>query len=324
MERIILDTDIGDDIDDAFALTLAVRSPELSLAGVTTVFRNAERRARLALKLLSTLGVSGAPVLAGCDNPFVESFRVQERDTWDPQGRFVPCQYAMEYDGIALPSEEHAVDFIIRTVREQPGQIVLVTIGPLTNVGMALRKAPEIASRIKSITMMGGWRSENAPEWNILCDPEAAWIVFTAGVPITMVGLDVTLRCSLSTQEVERLRQAGSEGLGLLYEMTQKWIAHSGAHNPILHDPLAVATLIDESVVRFEPRLVQVALEGAQRGCTLTRTPPLGRGSTPPELSQDRHSAKGMPEQPAVRVASMVEAARFKSLFLERILKASR
>ncbi len=205
------------------------------------------------------------------------------------------------------------MDFIIRTVREQPGQIVLVTIGPLTNAAMALRKAPDIAKSLKSITTMGGWRSENSPEWNILCDPEAARIVFTSGVPITMVGLDVTLRCSLSLQEVDRLRQAGSAGLGLLYELTQKWLAHSGAKSPILHDPLAVATLIDNSVVRFEPRIVQVALEGTHRGCTLTRTPP--------DPSQDRHFAKGKSEQPASRVASMVDAARFKSLFLDRILK---
>ncbi|HET6487827.1 MAG TPA: nucleoside hydrolase [Spirochaetia bacterium] len=316
MERIILDTDIGDDIDDAFALTLVVRSPELSLAGVTTVFRNAERRAKLSLKLLSTLGVSGIPVLAGCDTPFVEGFRAQDRDTWDPEGRFIPCQYATDYDGIRLPSDEHAVDFIIRTVREQPGQIVLVTIGPLTNAAMALRKAPDIASKLKSITMMGGYRSENAPEWNILCDPEAARIVFTAGAPIAMVGLDVTLQCSLSLQEVDRLRQAGSDGLGLLYELTQKWLAHSGAKNPILHDPLAVATLIDESVVRFEPRLVQVALEGTARGCTLTRTPP--------DPAKDRHYGKGRPEQPPCRVASAVDAARFKTLFLGRVLSGSR
>jgi purine nucleosidase len=315
MERIILDTDIGDDIDDAFALALVVKSPELALAGVTTVFRNAGRRARLSLKLLETLGISDVPVLAGCDMPLVEKLPVQDRDEWDAQGGFIPCQYEPALDDIALPSREHAVDFIIRTVNAAPGAIVLVTIGPLTNVALALRKAPEIAPRVKSITMMGGWRAENAPEWNIMCDPEAARIVFTSGIPVTMVGLDVTLQCQLTLQEVERLRGAGSQGLGLLYTLTQKWLASSRAPNPILHDPLAVATLIDPAAVAFEPRLVQVALEGAARGCTLTRTPPA--------QSQERHSTKGGPDQPACRVATAVDAARFKALFLGRLLGPS-
>jgi purine nucleosidase len=306
MTDIIIDTDIGDDIDDAFALTFAARSPELRLVGVTTVFRNACRRAQMAQRLLEELGVPDVPVRPGCDVPLVEAVRAGDNDLYDEQGAFIPCQHAGEYDGRESGSDEHAVDFIIRTTRNRPGQITLVGIGPLTNVGLALRKAPDIASKLRSITLMGGVFGEQFPEWNILCDPEAAWIALHSGAPLSLVGLDVTMQCPLPQEEVQRIAARGTGVTRLLDLWTRRWSEHHRVLNPVLHDPLAVATLVDPSLVVFEQRSVEVVLEGKQRGCTPTRKPGGPHGTAAPA--------------PARHIAVSVDTPRFTRLFMERVL----
>jgi inosine-uridine nucleoside N-ribohydrolase len=306
MTDIILDTDIGDDIDDAYALHLAARSPEIRLVGVTTVFRSAARRAQMAARLLDELGRRDVPVRAGCDLPLVEGIRVSQNDSFDESGAFVPCQHAGEYDGMTHGSEEHAVDFLIRTAREAPGRITVVGIGPQTNIAVALRKAPDLAAKLAGITVMGGVFGEQFPEWNILCDPEAAWIVCHAGVPLTMVGLDVTTQCRLDGRGVDRIAARETAPTRLLHAWTSRWRERNGFRTPILHDPLAVATLVDPSLVTFEERAVDVALEGRLRGCTPTRKPAGPHGEAVPA--------------PRARIAAGVDAARFGSFFLERIL----
>jgi inosine-uridine nucleoside N-ribohydrolase len=306
MTDIIIDTDIGDDIDDAFALTFAARSPEVRLVGVTTVFRNACRRTQMAQALLEELGVPGVPVRSGCDVPLVEAVRATERDRFDERGAFIPCQHAGDYESRSPATDEHAVDFLVRMARESPGRITLVGIGPLTNIAMALRKAPDIASKLRSITLMGGVFGEQFPEWNILCDPEAAWIVIHSGAPLSMVGLDVTMRCPLPQVEVQRIAARGAGVTRLLDLWTRRWSEHSRALNPVLHDPLAVATLVDPSLVVFEQRSVEVALEGKQRGCTPTRKPAGPHGVAAPA--------------PTVSVAVSVDAPRFTRLFMQRVL----
>ncbi len=307
MTDIILDTDIGDDIDDAHALTFAARSPELRLLGVTTVFRNAARRAQMASKLLEELGKADVPVRSGCDVPFIETVRARDNDRYDAHGAFIPCQHAGEYDDMGLGSDEHAVDFIVRMARESPGRITLVGIGPLTNIGMALRKAPDIASKLRSITLMGGVFGEQFPEWNILCDPEAAWIVFHSGAPLSLVGLDVTMQCPLRPEEVQRIAARGTGVTRLLDSWIRRWYEHFSFPNPVLHDPLAVATLVDSTLVAFEERSVEVALEGRQRGCTPTRKLTGPHGVAAPA--------------PALRIAVSVDAPRFTRLFMERVLR---
>ena len=312
MTDMILDTDIGDDIDDAYALAMAARSAELRLAGVTTVFRSARRRAQLATRLLAELGRAEVPVRAGCDMPLVETPRGRNDDRHDVKGAFIPSQHAGDYEEVPVTGE-HAVDFIIAAVRGAaapgaPGRVSLVGIGPLTTIAMALRKAPDMAGALQSITLMGGVYSEQFPEWNILCDPEAAWVVFHAGAPLRLVGLDVTMQCLLSEENVRRMSQRRTGALSLLDLWTRRWFSHSGSSTPVLHDPLAVATLVDPTLVTWEERTVEVVLEGRLRGCTTTRRPVDRHGVTVPG--------------PRAQVAVAVDVRRFTELFMERILSA--
>jgi purine nucleosidase len=303
---IILDTDIGDDIDDAYALAFAARSPELRLLGVTTVFRNARRRAQMAERLLEELGTPDVPVRRGCDTPLVEAVGTGASDRFDAQGDFIPCQHAGEYDDRGRGSDEHAVDFIISAARGNPGAVTLVGIGTLTNIAMALRKAPDIGPKLRSITVMGGVFGEQFPEWNIRCDPEAAWIVVHCGAPVSLVGLEVTMQCALRRENVQRISARGSGVARLLDSWTRRWSERSGSE-PILHDPLAVATLVDPSLVSFEDRVVEAALEGRQRGCTPTRKPAGPHGAGTPAAT--------------ARVAVSVDVPRFISLFMDRVVK---
>jgi len=312
MRTIILDTDIGDDIDDALALALIVNSPELELAGVTTVFLNAVRRGKLAARLLGTYGRRDVTVHAGLDVPLVQdaapllqeiSGRAGSR--LDARGEYVPCQFLDDMESEREPGRD-AVAFIVDAARASPGRIELVCIGALTNAAIALRMEPRLPRLLSGITLMGGMFGEQLPEWNIRCDPEAARIVFTSGARLRCVGLDVTLRCRLEHVEVERLRRAGSDAAGLLGTLVDRWLANYHVEQPILHDPLAVSTLLDDDVVKFERRLVTVGLEGPARGVTLSRRP-----------------AKGGPVSGwrEAEIAVDVQRERFTGIFLDRVAR---
>src|SRR5579883_372352 len=189
---ILLDTDIGTDIDDAFALALIVRSPELELLGVTTVSGDTHARARLAAKLLWESGLRTIPVVAG-----------------EP-GRPLPIEQTRWADGFKSPQlrQGSAVDFLDSTLRHRQGKTTIVAIGPLTNIAALLQKDPSITSKISRIVMMGGsihhgYGDDPSPvaEYNIASDPAAAQKVFTAGVSILMVPLDVTAMLQLHAAE---------------------------------------------------------------------------------------------------------------------------
>jgi purine nucleosidase len=198
---ILLDTDIGDDIDDALALTVVLNSPELELVGVTTVFRDAPRRAILARQLLDMGGRGDVPAVAGCSEPLFPS--------WDkfPGGKSLGRQFEALDDSLQWTDTNRAVEFIIDKVRDfasRGERLTLVPIGALTNLALAFLWAPDIIPQCRVVLMGGKWGSKFAEpdaEWNILCDPEAAALVFRSGVDLTMVGLDVTMQCVLSPEE---------------------------------------------------------------------------------------------------------------------------
>ena len=268
-QSVIIDTDIGDDIDDTFALLFALKSPEIHVCGVTTVFRNAVRRAKMCKAILDTYGIDDIPIYAGVDLPLIEEIHERKNDRYDENHQFYPCQYSEEMEQITVNQEYHAVDFIIDTVRKQPGIIELVPIGPLTNIALAIRKAPDIIRKLKGITLMGGCFGEKMPEWNILCDPEAARIVFTSGIKVKAVGLDVTLKCKLLLEHLEDYKNSNNETSKLVSSMVQKWLDHYQFECPVLHDPLTIGTLIDEGFVTFENQYVKVITEDHLRGYTL-------------------------------------------------------
>lgn len=266
--KIIIDTDIGDDIDDAFAIALAVNSPEIEVVGITTVFRNTKKRANICSALLSSLNTYNIPVYAGIDNPLVASIIARQNDYFDTNGEFIPCQYDKSMNNYSY-HKENGIDYIIDEVNKYPGEITIVPIGPLTNLAVAIRKQPEIIEKIKEIVLMGGYYTKDIPEWNILCDPEAARIVFTSGINVKAVGLDVTLKCKLDVDHLERLKKFSSNGCRILCTMMEKWFNHYKFECPVLHDPLTIGTLINKELVNFEDKTILIALDDNNYGKTL-------------------------------------------------------
>jgi inosine-uridine nucleoside N-ribohydrolase len=259
MTRIILDTDPGH--DDAIALLLALASPELEIVGITTVSGNQtlEKTTANALKILEFVERTDVPVHAGAPRPLV-------REQW--AAAYVHGESGL--DGPELPDPEteprkgHAIDFIAAQVEEHDG-VVLVPVGPLTNIGLLLAKYPGIESRIARVVLMGGAIAEGnvtpAAEFNVWADPEAAHRVFTSGIDVTMVGLDVTHKALLLPEKVDEIRRTGRVGslVAQLYDFYhERHVRMYGWEGSPVHDALAVAHVIRDDFVGAEPRHVQV------------------------------------------------------------------
>ena len=257
--KFILDTDIGDDIDDALALALSLSSPELELLGVTTVFRNTPARARMAKAILQLAGHPDIPVYAGCGQPINNP--VDETE--------IPIQVGPELDNITY-EDGHAVDFLIRQAKVHGKQLTLCPIGALTNIALAIRQDKAMLN-IGEIVLMGGSFYRHCNEWNILCDPEAAHIVFSSGIPIRAIGLDVTTRCVMSDAQVAQVNASAHPLQRQLALFIQRWMAQTHV-NPMLHDPLAVTAMWNPAYLTFEPAQVQVETQGKYtRGTTFSQ-----------------------------------------------------
>ncbi|MDE2998542.1 MAG: nucleoside hydrolase [Gemmatimonadota bacterium] len=255
MKKIILDTDIGDDVDDALALAFALLCGEIELVGVTTVFRDTARRAELACCILDALGRGEVPVYAGLGKPLFDPASKGKADIEKHRPR--QMEAIRQYPGPSRPAAGRAVDFIVDTVMGSGGEITLVPIGPLTNIAAALTVEPRLAQKT-SICLMGGCIGNMRAEWNILCDPEAAHVVFGAGAPITMVGLDVTEKCRLDNAQVQAIGDAGRPINRLCFDLIQLWRGDSTLKHPILHDPLAVAMVFDPAFCETRPTAIHV------------------------------------------------------------------
>ncbi len=266
MDKIILDTDIGDDIDDAYALSLLM-AEGAPISGVTTVYRNAEQRAKIAAKMIELWG-KNIPVYAGESYPEKQPlFRFEKADEGDRPNipHYIPSVMQDERIGT------NGVDALLRMIEEASGEITLISIGPMTNLARALKKSPETFGKIKQILLMGGDYTGKLAEWNVLCDPEAAAAVFKSSVNIRAVGVDITCKCTLDGEMLSFLSSLHSKKNKLLAKMTDIWIEHNQKTGgiPIMHDPLTVSVLFNESMVRFARGRFRVVLEGADRGKTL-------------------------------------------------------
>jgi purine nucleosidase len=271
--RLILDTDIGTDVDDCLALAVVLGSPELQLEGVTCVYGDVRLRARMVLKLLALAGRGEVPVMLGASLPLLRRRPVY----WaghEGAGLLEPGDAAL------TPSSEHAVDYLVRTIWENPGQIHLLAIGPLTNVALAFAREPRLAERLAHLTIMGGAvrgpGSLGLPyaEHNIRCDPEAAHVVLSAGAATTLVPLDVTTRVAIDRTGLERIRAAGTpfhEAVARQLELYPRFASHGATY---LHDPLAAAVIFRPDIVELTPLHVDVETEGQHAaGMTLAREP---------------------------------------------------
>jgi len=295
MKKVIIDTDIGGDIDDALAVALALNSPELDIIGITTVFENTLLRAKLAKKLLQIFNRPDIPVIKGVEKPIIND--------WDRS--LIPPQVKAVREEIKIDENINAVDFIVERIMNSEEPVTLITIGPLTNIAGAIIKEPGLKDKTR-IYMMGGMYSQAFPEWNIYCDPEAGRVVFDSGIPITMVGLDVTLKCKLDKKSLDKIFNFNTERTNFLSELIRIWQEGDESRFPILHDPLAVATLIDPSLVRRENMHIKVETRGEfTRGVTVVTDTPYGerKGDSNVDVSVD------------------VDSDRFIQFFLERILE---
>lgn len=265
-QKIILDCDPGH--DDAIALLLAFGNPQIELLGVTTVGGN-QTLAKVtnnARAVMTVANMKGIPLCAGSKQPIVRPVETAEE-----------CHGDSGLDGVELPvptveiEEQHAVDFIIETVMAHPEKtITLVPTGPLTNIALALRKEPRIADRVKQVVLMGGgchvgnWSA--VAEFNIKVDPEAAHIVFNAPWDVVMVGLDLTHQ-ALATDEVSQKIQAldtplSEFVLGLFTFFRKAYQDTQGFEFPPVHDPCAVAYLINPDLVKTVKVPIDVELTG--------------------------------------------------------------
>ncbi len=232
---IIFDTDIGSDIDDALALALALQSPELDVRAVTTVTDDTIGRGRLAWKELGLYGRHDIPLATGASETLVGPASTQS----------APRQFEVLTAQDVLPpaGRRRAADLIIDTLLASPQKLTLVPVGPLTNIALALKMEPRIKEKIERIVLMGGAFGLLRPEYNIQRDYLAASIVFGSGVPITAIGLDVTLRCKLEGADLERLRAADNEASRFLVRLIELWQGRQPDQYPVLHDPLAMAVV---------------------------------------------------------------------------------
>jgi inosine-uridine nucleoside N-ribohydrolase len=255
-EKVIIDTDIGDDVDDAFALALAVRSPELQVLGVMTTFGDTETRAKITDRFLAEVGRPEIPVLAG-----------KATATKNPMSQ---RRYAENH--FAKTSHGDAVEFLLEEIRKYPGEITLIAIGPLMNVGEAIDKDAATFRKLKRVVLMGGSVRRGygdlgytaavppMPEWNILNDVEAAQKLFASGVPLFVMPLDST---QLKLDEVKRAflfsqGTAVTDQLAVLYHL---W----GQETPTLFDPMTLVFVLRPELCPVTGMHIRVDEKGSTR-----------------------------------------------------------
>ena len=270
MYKVILDTDIGDDIDDAFALGLLLKSNLVDLLAITTVFKNTTARAKQS-KALVDIANKDIPVFVGEVYPLNGQITGFQMDTGD-LATIIPCQYDSSMDNLKV--NDNAVDAIIRLAKENSGELIIIAIGAMTNVAKALQKDPSIAKDIKAIYQMGGWFTNYAPEWNIICDPEACDVVYRSNIPVYATGLDVTLQCPLDGSLLDNLRKSEDPITKTIFVWLDRWFDYFHFEKSILHDPLCITSLLDENVLKFSPKYVKVVLEGEKRAAMLVSETP--------------------------------------------------
>lgn len=263
MRKILLDTDIGTDIDDAVCLAYLLSQPECDLLGITTVSGEAERRASIADALCRAAG-RDIPIFPGADKPLL----VDQLQTYAQQANALG---SLSYRQFQKGKAAEAIEFLRQTIRTRPGEVDLLTIGPLTNIGLLFALNPEIPSLLKSLTMMVGHYAPGAKrEWNAFGDPHATAIVFRSGVkPLRAVGLDVTTRVVMSAAEARQRFQTGL--LQPVLGLADYWFQKYGGLT--FHDPLAAVTLFDERACAFQKGTVRVELGSESTAGTTVWTP---------------------------------------------------
>jgi purine nucleosidase len=304
-KRIIIDTDPG--VDDALAFLLALASPEIKLEALTTTQGNVtlEKATRNALAVLELACASHIPVARGSVLPLVQPLRASA-DVHGESGIGNARVSAPQTQSVS----KHAVDYLIERVLAEPNEISIFPIGPLTNIAMAIRKEPRFAKAVKELVIMGGAILEHGnvtplAEFNIYVDPHAAHIVFHSGIPITLIPLDVTHKCLLKQEHVDRLMNIDSPISRFIRDAMEVYLAASfalGYEGSSLHDPLTLATIIAPELLTLREYYVDVDISGGvSMGKTFADIPNVLKKTT------------------NMKVAMGVKGEEFIELFLQRM-----
>ncbi len=310
--RIVLDTDMASDVDDALSLALGLASPEIELVAITHVGRESRLRAQVSRRLLELAGRGEIPVYAGCRVPVLGG----EGFNW----------FGHEGVGILEPEpappieEEHAVSALARLLRTHD-DLELVAIGPLTNLAVMLMLDPDLVGRIRGLTLMGGHVRraeygghvfEPGVDYNLCADPQAAYVVLRSGIPTRLVTADVTLQTWLTSADLERLDARGTAFHDALAEAIRIWtplqkriFGSAGCdveddNVAFLHDPLALASVHDESFCSFEELEIEPAIEG--------------------ELFRTHERKEPTQASLRMRCATSVDAKGFRDYFMARVM----
>ena len=261
-EKIILDCDPGH--DDAVAIMLAAINPKIELLGITVVAGNQklEKTVNNALKVCNHLNLD-VPVYSGMSRPMIREQLIAD-DIHGETGLDGP-----KFEELKIKAEDkHAVNFIIETLMNSDEKITLVPTGPLTNIGMAIRFEPRIIEKINRIVLMGGsYQLGNmtpAAEFNILADPDAAHIVFSSGVKVVMMGLDLTRQASATKEVVEKIKSLNNKASKLFVDLMEFFAASQknvyGWSAPPVHDPTTIAYIIDPECIEVKPMFCEIEL----------------------------------------------------------------
>jgi inosine-uridine nucleoside N-ribohydrolase len=260
-QKVILDTDIGDDIDDAFALALAVSSPKLQVIGVTTAWGDTELRARLTERFLKVTGHGDIPVAAGPKTHASSTFSQARWAQLDP----APAQ--------GFPD---AIDFTLNAIRHYPGQITLIAISPFSNIGALIDRDPVTFRKLRQIVLMGGsiHRAYGdlgyfpdrgpEPEYNIMMDIPSSRKLFASGVPIEMMPLDST-QLKLDETMRDTVFSQATPMTDALLSLYEEWRASTGNATPTLFDAMAVAAAIDSDLCPTRPMSIEIDDKGFTR-----------------------------------------------------------
>lgn len=296
-QAVLLDTDIGSDIDDAVALNYLLHQRECELVGVTTVSGDVAKRAALARVLCDLTGQSRVPVLAGAAQPILHGLGQPH----------VPQFAAIEDRSPSLEYEPGAaIEFMRQTIRSRPGEITLLAVGPMTNLALLFALDPQIPSLLKRLVLMCGlffgwdpkttWKSgPGAREWNAMQDPIATSVVYRAAASEHFsFGIDVTHRCTIEAEECRRRFSRGDEATQLVMKMAEVWFSQSSRYLTF-HDPLAAACVFEPGLCEYVEGRVHVdARQGPLEGLTMFEP-------------RDANS----PSRPGHRVASSVNVDAF-------------
>lgn len=255
VRAIILDTDVGTDVDDAFAIAQAARSPKLDLRAVTTVYGDVQLRARLARKLLNLLGRSQVPVAAGLGQPLTPN-KVPYWGGWEGEGLLTPDDNSLPLDprdGITLILDELAA-------AQQP--LTLVAIGPLTNIAAVIQQAGDLRGQIREVICMAGTIVPDEEEWNVQCDADAARIVFQSGLPVTLGTRFLVNQPKLTRAHRDRIAMSPAPGTRALVDLLDHFLKIKRRDQTPMYDPVTLSMAYTDEFLQTQAMTLRVEQQG--------------------------------------------------------------